>query len=297
MEKGKEEDWSGKRKELQSMAVTDYPSFIRVAIQLNWKNVLPEKGRFRFRDARSHNFEDLQRIYGVSGPVNASLFRHTVDFIAMEYPTERTRKNTERMIRDTGCCLVISLLGDQHTQETDYLADLYRLRVRCTLGELVPGITAAASDISGLGGCGADNGLLIELYDAKKMQEGKNTGKPLQLLRIRCTSWKDKTAPTLSLLESLCNIYTAAVRALGIQASRSPVIVHCMAGVGRTGTFIFYVMMKDRLKEAGQLTKKERVSVFIDLFLYLRERRSLMIETPEQLDFLFRVFIEAPEAA
>ena len=63
-----------------------------------------------------------------------------------------------------------------------------------------------------------------------------------------------------------------------------PVLVHCSAGVGRTGTLIALYHM---IKVTQALKKLSRISVF-GTVRRLREQRWGMVQTKDQYDFLYK---------
>ncbi|XP_010120276.1 PREDICTED: receptor-type tyrosine-protein phosphatase alpha-like, partial [Chlamydotis macqueenii] len=71
----------------------------------------------------------------------------------------------------------------------------------------------------------------------------------------------------------------------GLEASAGPVLVHCSAGIGRTGTFIAL----DFLLKMGKAEGK--VDVF-HCVQRLREQRVSMVQTKEQYIFLYEVLLE-----
>ncbi|NWS75170.1 PTPRK phosphatase, partial [Crotophaga sulcirostris] len=70
-----------------------------------------------------------------------------------------------------------------------------------------------------------------------------------------------------------------------LEASAGPVLVHCSAGIGRTGTFIAL----DFLLKMGKAEGK--VDVF-HCVQRLREQRVSMVQTKEQYTFLYEVLLE-----
>ncbi|XP_078477981.1 tyrosine-protein phosphatase non-receptor type 7-like [Lampetra planeri] len=122
--------------------------------------------------------------------------------------------------------------------------------------------------------------------------------KPERRLCLECrpvrhywfTSWPDHqipqcTAPLLKLVEEV-EIYR---KSLPPQSSHpittpvlnpGPIIVHCSAGVGRTGCFIASSIGCQQLRETGQVDILETVC-------QLRLDRGGMIQTPEQYQFLY----------
>lgn len=73
-----------------------------------------------------------------------------------------------------------------------------------------------------------------------------------------------------------------------------PVIVHCSAGVGRTGTFIAVDRTLRRLDEAfgrdsGQLVRVEEIR---ELVRKMKRERSKMVQTAEQYRFIYQAVLE-----
>lgn len=65
-----------------------------------------------------------------------------------------------------------------------------------------------------------------------------------------------------------------------------PIVVHCSAGVGRTGTFIAL----SHIKQIIEIQKHMKVDIGISVFSIvrrLREQRMCMVETREQFEFLY----------
>ncbi|XP_064605821.1 receptor-type tyrosine-protein phosphatase alpha-like [Liolophura sinensis] len=98
------------------------------------------------------------------------------------------------------------------------------------------------------------------------------------------TTWPDHGAPSnvLGLLEFLGTV-------LGYQSSlNGPVVVHCSAGIGRTGTFIALDYLINQAKEEGVVDVPACVRL-------LREQRVNMVQSLEQYKFLHEALAEALE--
>nr|XP_057940634.1 tyrosine-protein phosphatase non-receptor type 7-like isoform X2 [Doryrhamphus excisus] len=105
------------------------------------------------------------------------------------------------------------------------------------------------------------------------------------------TSWPDHhvpqcTAPLLRLVEEV-ESHSESLRATSFQPITTavlpkpgPIIVHCSAGIGRTGCFIASSIGCQQLRQTGHVDVLEMVC-------QLRLDRGGMIQTPEQYQFLY----------
>eukprot|EP01126_Amoeba_proteus_P003424 TRINITY_DN11138_c0_g1_i3.p1 TRINITY_DN11138_c0_g1~~TRINITY_DN11138_c0_g1_i3.p1 ORF type:complete len:154 (-),score=40.37 TRINITY_DN11138_c0_g1_i3:308-706(-) len=94
-------------------------------------------------------------------------------------------------------------------------------------------------------------------------------------------SWPDMGVPTNG-LDLLGMMQVADEKQKQISAS-SPTLVHCSAGLGRTGT---YILIHTSLSYAQERKTMELLEIPIkDIILRLREQRHGMIQTREQYIF------------
>lgn len=92
---------------------------------------------------------------------------------------------------------------------------------------------------------------------------------------VVCNVWPDKGILTF---EQLCYLdnYLESL-------NFGPILIHCLAGVGRTGTLIMF----RHLRKIGKVT----IEVFVEALILLRSQRHLLIESSKQLEFLYNIFV------
>ncbi|XP_062984879.1 receptor-type tyrosine-protein phosphatase kappa-like [Elgaria multicarinata webbii] len=125
----------------------------------------------------------------------------------------------------------------------------------------------------------ATPGLITRTFGLRKA----GCAHPRQVEQFQCLLWPDHGLPQnparlLTLVEAV-NEQVAEAPATG------PVLVHCSAGVGRTGTFI----------ALDCLLKMARSEGHVDVFRCvqgLREQRTCMVQTKDQYAFLYEVLLE-----
>jgi len=103
--------------------------------------------------------------------------------------------------------------------------------------------------------------------------------------QIQYTNWPDHGVPryTKTFLE-LIHLSNDS------NTSKGPLLVHCSAGVGRTGTFVVvHSLMKEKVKPS---TKDSNTINVFHYILELRKDRPNMIQSPDQYDFCHRAFTE-----
>ncbi|XP_067947438.1 uncharacterized protein [Watersipora subatra] len=104
------------------------------------------------------------------------------------------------------------------------------------------------------------------------------------IMQYHYTAWPDhgipqNMAPILDMLSS-ARTYQPG--------DEPPIVVHCSAGCGRTGTLLAIDFVKNLLKE-GRIT--EKLSVF-DILLEMRRQRQSLIQTPEQYKTVYQAIME-----
>lgn len=97
------------------------------------------------------------------------------------------------------------------------------------------------------------------------------------------TSWPDHGVP---MYPSVLVAFIKKIKSVPSPADSGPVIVHCSAGIGRTGT----VIIIDSMMDMGNEEKK----VDVLRFLYeMRQQRVNILDNPDQYEFVHTALVEA----
>ena len=99
---------------------------------------------------------------------------------------------------------------------------------------------------------------------------------PLNVIQFHFTGWPDHGVPQNGVI--LIN-FIKRVRAIHPYSDFCPLLVHCSAGVGRTGTFIVLDSMLERMKVEDTLNSYEFVK-------QLRSQRVLIVQTQVRLEHI-----------
>ncbi|XP_072172512.1 uncharacterized protein [Diadema setosum] len=104
-----------------------------------------------------------------------------------------------------------------------------------------------------------------------------------EVVQYHYTTWPDMGVPEQP--SQLMN-FIEVTREMEEGASRSPIVVHCSAGVGRTGTFITLDAMLDQMNAEGA------VGIF-NFIASMRKHRAKMVQVVEQYQFIYATLLEA----
>ncbi|XP_035745641.1 tyrosine-protein phosphatase non-receptor type 7 [Egretta garzetta] len=102
-------------------------------------------------------------------------------------------------------------------------------------------------------------------------------GECRQVKHILFPSWPDQQTPESA--KPLLHLVSKVEETLEAPASPGPIVVHCSAGIGRTGCFIATRIGCQQLKEKGEVD-------ILGIVCHLRIDRGGMIQTSEQYQFL-----------
>ncbi len=121
-------------------------------------------------------------------------------------------------------------------------------------------------------------------YIIRKFQLSKSSepeGEFREVLQFHYITWPDMKPPESSpLLQFVRRVQASETTQQG------PIVVHCSAGVGRTGTYITV----DSMLEQGQAEGKVDVLNFVRA---MRDQRFRMVQTLDQYKFIFDALLES----
>lgn len=117
--------------------------------------------------------------------------------------------------------------------------------------------------------------------------KNKSTKKEKIVYQIHFTGWPDHGIPDTSNGE-VFDVFKAINKKVDeLNKDGKPIIVHCSAGVGRTGTFVsMYLLEKEILKQINDKKDIIRINVF-NLVRKIKEMRMYMVQTPIQYKFVY----------
>jgi len=122
-----------------------------------------------------------------------------------------------------------------------------------------------------------------------KLTDHKHEGESREILHYHYTTWPDFGIPESPRAFLL---FLAAVREAGVlEEEVGPAVVHCSAGIGRSGTFSLvdsYLLMLERDCVDGQSIQS--------VLLAMRRYRMGLIQTSEQLKFSYQAIAEGVRA-
>ena len=107
------------------------------------------------------------------------------------------------------------------------------------------------------------------------------------IMQIHLTTWDDHTAPI-----SNYNKIKFMIDLIDRNKKNSPVVVHCSAGVGRTGTFIsLYNLYHEIIGQINNKFTREIKFSILNLVRKLKEMRLNLVENEVQYIFLYEFVI------
>ena len=224
-----------------------------------YKDILP----FEYNKIEINKEKEGNHYINASG-INAY---HKNYFIATQGPKKETIKDFWTMIDEQGCQIIIMLcqLEENKKKKCENYWN-----------------TEFTHDI-------------IDEYDETKWifrqmkHKDLKSGKDKIITQLHFTEWKDKDVPEEEFDKFISAFeFIDRGRKNNKNNQATPVVVHCSAGVGRTGTFIaMYYLYKEILGQIKQEKNEITFSIF-NLVRKLKEMRAHLVQTEEQYIFLYK---------
>ena len=113
-----------------------------------------------------------------------------------------------------------------------------------------------------------------------------STKKEKTVKQINYREWPDHDVPELN-NGKIFDIFNIIINKVDEYKNNNPIIVHCSAGVGRTGTFIsMYCLNKEIKKQIIDKVKEIQINVF-NFVRKLKEMRQNSVQTKLQYYFIY----------
>ena len=114
----------------------------------------------------------------------------------------------------------------------------------------------------------------------------KNENNEKKIKQIHYGSWPDhKSVDLQSIYGNILFMFNLVDNEIG----RNPIVVHCSAGVGRTGTFIaLYNLYRDILSQIHDEKNKKITLNFMNLVRKMKEMRMHLVETEDQYNLIYQ---------
>ncbi|XP_005477229.1 tyrosine-protein phosphatase non-receptor type 21 isoform X2 [Oreochromis niloticus] len=249
---------------------------------------LPESGdRNRFQDVLPYDETRVELVptkENNTGYINASHIRMTVggqewNYIASQGPMSHTCQDFWQMVWEQGVSIIAMVTAEEESGREKSFRYWPRLGSRhntVTYGRFK--ITTRFRTESG---CYATTGLKIKHL----LTQQERT-----VWHLQYTDWPDHGCPEdfkgfLTYLEEIQSVRRHTNSISDPKNSNQPVLVHCSAGVGRTGVVILSEIMIACLEHNEPLDVPKHL-------LELRNQRMLMVQTLSQYTFVYRVLIQ-----
>jgi protein tyrosine phosphatase len=114
-----------------------------------------------------------------------------------------------------------------------------------------------------------------------------NTKKEKIVHQIHFVGWPDHGVPDTS-DKKIFDIFNKIIELVDTYKGDGPIVTHCSAGVGRTGTFIsMYFLEKEIRSQINNKVNEIKFSVF-NLVRKLKEMRLYLVQTEIQYEFIYQ---------
>lgn len=208
---------------------------------------------------------------GESDYINADFvsgYKNQKQFICAQGPMQKTIGDFWRMIYEQKCFIIVMLTGIEEQGRikcAQYWNDEKPKEVTNKLKVTVKSLQEYSD------------------YSIRRIQlDNSKTNEKREILHFHFTSWRDFLAPEQPswLLRFIKRVNEHHCM------DRGPILVHCSAGVGRTGSFIAMDTLISEVDDGA-----EQINVF-DCVSNLRHQRNFLVQSLKQYIFVYRAIME-----
>ncbi|XP_024124499.1 tyrosine-protein phosphatase non-receptor type 21 [Oryzias melastigma] len=250
--------------------------------------LLPENGdKNRFQDVLPYDDTRVELVptkENNTGYINASHIRVTVggqdwNYIAAQGPLSNTCPDFWQMVWEQGISIIAMVTAEEESGREKSFRYWPRIGSRHTT--LTFGRLKITTRFRTESGCYATTGLKIKHL---------LTGQERTVWHLQYTDWPDHGCPEdfkgfLTYLEEIQSVRRHTNSISDPKQTIPPVLVHCSAGVGRSGVVILSEIMIACLEHNETLDVPK-------VLMALRAQRMLMVQTLSQYTFIYKVLIQ-----
>lgn len=234
-----------------------------------YSNVLPsEKTRVKLKNHSDEEGSDYINANFIDGLIPGS----EKTYIAAQGPLPKTFPDFWRMIWETNCSVIVMLTRLVENGN----------RLKCDRYFPEPDIPLNAGDFR------------ISLYDITETPELTTRdlkieykGEKRNVYQFQYTAWPDHGLPPST--QAFLNLMHLTNDR---NITKGPIVVHCSAGIGRSGVFCAVHSTIEKLKYDLSHGNTNSTFNMLKVILHLRSQRPGMIQTKEQYEFCYRAIYE-----
>jgi len=240
-----------------------------------YSNVLPpEKTRVKLKVEEGEEGSDYINANFISGLIPSS----ERAYIATQGPLQSSFGDFWRMVWQVDAVVIIMLTKE--VENGKLKCDRYWPDYDCPLTCYPFKVTLETQDDSN-----------PELATRKFILHNIVTEESREIFQFQYIAWPDHGLPV-----STTAFLDLAHKADTANTSNGPIIVHCSAGIGRSGTFCTVHSIIEKLRlDTNEKTEKEPEFNIVKTVLFMREQRPGMVQTKEQYMFCYLTLLEECE--